>query len=61
MDAVSVFTLRDVMNFPLFERRISVHARGTLPTLKTTMANWLLVPTGNFGRPTWIAGCFLLL
>jgi len=61
MDTVSIFALRDVMNLPLLERRVSVHARGALPALETTMANWLLVPTGNFGRATWIACCFLLL
>jgi hypothetical protein len=61
MDTMAIFALRDVMNFSLLEWRISVHACGTLPPLKTTMANWLLVPTGNFGRPTRIACCFLLL
>lgn len=61
IDAMAIFALRYVMDFPLLKRRISVHARGALPTLKTTMADWLLVPTGNFGRPTRIACCFLLL
>lgn len=58
---MSIFALRDVMNFPLLERRISVHARDALPALKATVANWLLVATGNLGGPTWIACCFLLL
>lgn len=61
MDTMSIFALRNVMNFPLLERRISVHTRDALPALKTTVANWFLVPTGNFGGPTWIACCFLLL
>ena len=61
MDTMSIFALRDVMDFPLLERRISVHARGALPPLKTAMADWFLVPTSNFGRPTWIACCLLLL
>ena len=58
---MSIFALRDVMNFPLLERRISVHTCGALAPLKTAMADWLLVPTSNFGRPTWIACCLLLL
>lgn len=61
MNAMSIFALRDVMNLPLLERRISVHTYGALPPLKTAMADWLLVATGNLGRPTRIACCFLLL
>jgi hypothetical protein len=61
MDTMSIFALRDVMNLPLLERRVSVHARDALAALEATMTYWLLVPTGNFGGPTWIACCFLLL
>jgi hypothetical protein len=36
--------LRQVLNFPLFERCLSVHTSGTLASLDTTVAYRLFVP-----------------
>jgi len=55
-----VLALRDVVNFPLLERRISVHTRDALAALKAPVTYRLLVSACHLGGPTWIA-CRLLL
>jgi hypothetical protein len=55
-----ILALRDVVNLSLLEWCISVHARDTLTTLKTAVANWFLVSAGYLRNPAWIA-CGLLL
>jgi hypothetical protein len=42
-----VFALRNIVDLPLLERRVSVHARNALPALEATVTDWSLVPTRN--------------